>query len=141
MKCRSILIPFLDAKGWRAITLVPILVFSLVGAISQAFGDAEIYTDPTDFETVTTTLGTPTIIDFEDLDASPLNDTYLDRDEFNGNFYADEGITLNGCSCHFVTSCICSHFTIKGRTSQPLYCGELSKRAKVELRGCLKSLS
>src|SRR5262245_66111100 len=41
--------------------------------------------------------------------------------------------------CLLVPSCVCSHFTIKDHISQLLYCGEISKRAKVELRGCLKT--
>jgi hypothetical protein len=37
----------------------------------------------------------PTVIDFEDLDAGPVSDTFIGRDPFKGNTYADRGISFS----------------------------------------------
>jgi len=63
-------------------------------AISMAFGST-IYTNPTDFENATQGLGNPTIIDFEDIDTSPVNNSINGREPFNGNYYTELGITFS----------------------------------------------
>ena len=51
-----------------------------------------VYTDPAEFDAATADLGIPKAIDFEDIDTGPISDTHVGRDEFNGNFYARQGI-------------------------------------------------
>lgn len=58
------------------------------------FASPTVYTNPTDFEAATVKMGTSTIFNFEDIDASPVNNTFQGRDEFDGNYYANHGITF-----------------------------------------------
>jgi hypothetical protein len=58
------------------------------------------YTNPVDFQAAIADLGTPTIIDFEDIDASPVNNTYLGRDPFDGSSHADEGIIFSNLNAY-----------------------------------------
>jgi hypothetical protein len=53
-----------------------------------------IYTDPAAFQQATASLGTPTIINFDELDASPLNNTIAGRTPFDGSHYAGQGFTF-----------------------------------------------
>ena len=81
----------------RSQTLVIVtLVVAVVAAVSfsAVSADAIVYTSPTEFEGATTSLGDPVVIDFEDIDASPLNNTILGRPTFDGSYYADQGITF-----------------------------------------------
>lgn len=61
---------------------------------SAALAQASVYTNPTTFEAAVSSLVTPTIIEFDDMDASPVNNTYLGRDEFDGASYASQGVTF-----------------------------------------------
>jgi len=53
-----------------------------------------VYTDPAAFQQATASLGTPTIINFDELDASPLNNTIAGRTPFDGSHYASQGFTF-----------------------------------------------
>jgi hypothetical protein len=63
--------------------------------VYNEISEATTYTNPTDFDAATGSLGVPTVIDFEDIDATPVNNTYIGREEFDGNFYAEMGITFS----------------------------------------------
>jgi hypothetical protein len=78
----------------KALPLGIAVLFALTLAVSMAFGST-IYTNPTDFETATSDFGEPTIIDFEDIDASPINNSINGREPFNGDYYAEQGITFS----------------------------------------------
>ena len=52
----------------------------------------KIYTDPLEFKDATFGFSDTVIIDFEDIDAGPVNNTYLGRPEFDGNFYLNRGV-------------------------------------------------
>ncbi len=56
---------------------------------------ADIFTNPNDFEAAIFSLGVPTIIDFEEIDASPVNNTFVGRDPFDGMTFVSEGITFS----------------------------------------------
>jgi hypothetical protein len=53
-----------------------------------------IYTDPAAFQQVTASRGTPTIVTFNDIDASPVNNTVAGRTPFDGNYYLSQGFTF-----------------------------------------------
>lgn len=53
-----------------------------------------IYTDPAAFAQVTAGRGTPTIVNFDELDASPVNNTVAGRTPFDGGHYAGQGFTF-----------------------------------------------
>ena len=74
--------------------LVIAVIFAFTLATSMAFG-ATIYYHPTEFENATQDMVDPTIIDFEDIDASPINNSMNGRDMFDGNYYAEQGITFS----------------------------------------------
>ena len=61
----------------------------------RVLASATTYTDPNDFQVAIAGLGIPTVIDFEDIDASPVNNTFVGRDPFDGNTYADQGIIFS----------------------------------------------
>jgi hypothetical protein len=71
-----------------------LLIFFTFFSVELAIGSS-IYTNPTDFQTAISGLGVPTVLNFEDIDAGTLNNTYLGRNEFDGNFYANEGISFS----------------------------------------------
>ena len=85
------------AKWWKALPLSMLLAFAFAVAIPLALADtaATVYTNPTDFETATQELGVPTVIDFEEIDASPINNTFQGREEFDGNLYTGQGVTFS----------------------------------------------
>lgn len=85
------------SSGVRSRTLVAVtLVIAVVATVSLSAvaADAIVYISPTEFENATTDLGDSVVIDFEDIDASPVNNTIEDRDPFDGSYYADQGITF-----------------------------------------------
>jgi hypothetical protein len=51
--------------------------------------------DPNEFDDATSGLGSPTVVNFDELDASPMNASLEGRDPFDGSTYADEGITFS----------------------------------------------
>jgi len=53
-----------------------------------------LYTDPAAFAQATASRGTPTIINFDELDASPINNTIAGRTPFDGSHYASQGFTF-----------------------------------------------
>jgi hypothetical protein len=53
-----------------------------------------IYTDPAAFAQATASRGTPTIVNFDELDASPVNNTVAGRTPFDGGHYASQGFTF-----------------------------------------------
>jgi len=79
-----------------ACTDAPVAVdtdFELTSAASIA--SAQVFTRPSAFATATATLGVPTVIDFEDIDASPVNNSIAGRDPFDGSTYANQGIIFS----------------------------------------------
>ena len=85
---------FLGITCWKTCRLLVVAVVICAASLSAVFAEATIYTDPTDFEAATQQLGLPTVIDFDELDASPINNTFEGRDPFDGNSYAGQGITF-----------------------------------------------
>jgi hypothetical protein len=53
------------------------------------------FTTPPDFRQAIAALSAPIEIDFEDIDASPVNDTYQGREPFDENRYAGQGIVFS----------------------------------------------
>ena len=47
--------------------------------LEPAFAIAQVFTNPSAFATATATLGVPTVIDFDDIDASPINNSIAGR--------------------------------------------------------------
>ena len=79
----------------RTLVAVTVVITAVARAsFSAVLADAVVYTDPAEFEGATAGLGQSVVIDFEDIDASPINNTIKDRDPFDGNYYADLGITF-----------------------------------------------
>jgi hypothetical protein len=79
-------------KGRVLIALATVLAVATLASVVFA---GTVYTNPTDFQAATAGLGDPTVIDFDEIDASPVDNTYLGRVPFDGNHYADEGITFS----------------------------------------------
>lgn len=53
-----------------------------------------VYTDPATFQQVTAGRGTPKVVNFEDIDANPVNNTTAGRTPFDGSHYATQGFTF-----------------------------------------------
>ena len=53
-----------------------------------------LYTDPATFAQATATRSTPTIVNFNELDASPVNNTVAGRTPFDGTHYTSQGVTF-----------------------------------------------
>jgi hypothetical protein len=77
-----------------AISLVVILLTSITTRF-VARAAAIVTTDPNNFQTLISGLGTATVINFEDIDASPVNNITADHSPFNGGFYAGQGLTFS----------------------------------------------
>lgn len=56
--------------------------------------DAVVYTDTAAFRLATAGLGTPTIVNFEDADSTPVNNTIAGRTPFDGTHYVGLGFTF-----------------------------------------------
>lgn len=81
-------------KRLRLVLLTLVLFASIAGALIS-MAAAMVTTDPNAFQTSITGLGTPTVINFEDIDASPVNNSTVGRPQFNGGFYAGQGIAFS----------------------------------------------
>jgi Putative Ig domain len=55
---------------------------------------ATLYTSPAAFDAAIAGLGTATVVNFDELNADPINNSHLGRPVFDGTFYADQGITF-----------------------------------------------
>jgi hypothetical protein len=55
-------------------------------------GGGNVFNDPNDFQSA---IGDHSIIDFEDIDASPVDNTWVGRDPFDGSHYTAQGITFS----------------------------------------------
>lgn len=64
-------------------------------SLAATLASATIYTDPNEFQIAIGGLGAPAVIDFEDIDASPVNNTFVGRDPFDGDRYAAKGIMFS----------------------------------------------
>lgn len=53
-----------------------------------------VYMDPAAFQQVTAGRGTPSLVNFDDIDASPVTNTVAGRTPFDGNHYASQGFTF-----------------------------------------------
>ena len=58
-------------------------------------GQTRAFTNPSDFEAAISGLGAPTVVDFEDMDAKPTNNTVKERKPFDGATYASRGIVFS----------------------------------------------
>ena len=56
--------------------------------------NALVYTDSAAFRLATAGLGTPTIVNFEDVDSTPINNSITGRAQFDGSHYAAQGFTF-----------------------------------------------
>jgi hypothetical protein len=54
-----------------------------------------VFDDPAAFDEAIAGLGASTVVDFDDIDASPVNNTYVGREPFDGTTYASQGITFS----------------------------------------------
>ncbi len=70
--------------------------------VPVVFASTATYTDPIAFQAAIGGLGTPTVIDFEDIDASPLNNSIVGRVPFDETTYADKGITFSNPNGFFL---------------------------------------
>ncbi len=61
---------------------------------------ATLYTQPVSFSAATATLGTSAVVNFDDIDASPVNNTIQGRAQFDGNRYTNRGITFSNPNGH-----------------------------------------
>lgn len=75
---------------------------SAAPSLHATLASATTYTNPIDFQTAIAGLETPTVIDFEDIDASPVNNTYVGRDPFDGNTYANKGIIFSNPNAYLL---------------------------------------
>lgn len=55
---------------------------------------ATIFTHPDNFQLAISGLDDPIVIDFEDIDANPINNTYLGREPLDEDAYAGQGISF-----------------------------------------------
>lgn len=78
----------------RSIILGGGLLLLVLLAISSVLASATVTSDPNAFQTAIAGLGTPTTVNFDDIDASPVNNSTAGRTPFNGSFYAGQGISL-----------------------------------------------
>ncbi len=76
-------------------SLTACIVLACIFAQGQALAVPTLYTDPTAFSSAISGMGTPTVINFEDIDASPVNNTFSGRTSFNGAYYAGQGVTFS----------------------------------------------
>jgi hypothetical protein len=77
---------------WVVMVIIVFIVMTPANANGAGLS-ATIYTDPTIFNAATASLGIPTVIDFEGVTACPDN-TIQGCTPFDGNFYANKGITF-----------------------------------------------
>ena len=75
-----------------AATLVTL--FAMVRATSASVEAVAVYDDPVEFEMAAAGLGDRQEVNFDELDAGPLNNTIEGRDPFTGTYYQDLGITF-----------------------------------------------
>jgi hypothetical protein len=57
-------------------------------------GSVTVYSDPTAFNQATASFATPRRVTFDEIDASPVNDTIAGRTPFDGRRYAGQGFTF-----------------------------------------------
>jgi hypothetical protein len=67
---------------------------SVIPITAPTSSSAATFTNPSDFQAAISTLGVPTIINFDDMDASPVNNTFIGRSPFDGHTYSRQGITF-----------------------------------------------
>lgn len=87
-------------RSWRfhATLNVSIVLLAMLGCVLTCHREADAYetfTNPTAFDAAIASLAPPTIIDFDELDASPLNNTFVGRDAFPGDLYQEQGISFS----------------------------------------------
>ncbi len=76
-------------------SLTACIVLACIFAQGQALAVPTLYTNPTAFSSAISGMGTPTVINFEDIDASPATYTFSDHTPFNGAYYAGQGVTFS----------------------------------------------
>jgi hypothetical protein len=81
--------------------VVPLAVAAFAAvpwAATGATAPTTTYTDTDAFAAAIDDLGPSTVVDFEDVDASPCNNTWVGREPFAGNTYAEKGIRFSSPS-------------------------------------------
>jgi len=68
---------------------------SVIPITAPTSSSAATFTNSSDFQAAISTLGVPTIINFDDMDASPVNNTFIGRSPFDGHTYSRQGITFS----------------------------------------------
>lgn len=63
-------------------------------ASGSAASTVVVYTDTAAFRLATASLGTPAIVNFDDIDSTPINNTIFGRTPFDGTHYAAQGFTF-----------------------------------------------
>ena len=71
------------------------MVFALAVSTAVADSPAVVFTSPSAFDAATQGLGASTVVDFDEIDASPVNNTFEGRDPFDGDSYAGQGIIFS----------------------------------------------
>jgi hypothetical protein len=78
----------MKADWKRVIVTLALCAFS-VSAMAQT-----LYTTPSSFDAAIAPYGSPTVIDFEDINADPVNNSHEGRTPFDGNYYLADGIAF-----------------------------------------------
>jgi hypothetical protein len=90
--------------------VLPLAAAAFTASSPAAYGGPPAtYTHPDAFAAATADLGRSTVVDFEDIDASPCNNTWVGREPFDGNTYARSGITFsnpNGYPLYIAPGCL-----------------------------------
>jgi hypothetical protein len=86
----------------RRLLVALVSMTALAGLAHPAYGQATftapgvtVYTHPDAFAAATARFASPTVVGFDELDASPCNNTWVGRAPFDGNTYAHSGITFS----------------------------------------------
>lgn len=99
-------------RGVVGLIVVPLAVAALAAvpwAATGATAPTTTYTDPDAFAAAIDDVGDSTIVDFDNIDASPCNNTHVGRTPFSGSTYSEEGITFaspNSASLYIAPGCL-----------------------------------
>lgn len=78
----------------KTVTIAAIAAAASCGGKESTAPAPGLYTDPAAFQQAAAGLGTPTVINFDDLNASPLNSSIAGRTPFDGSYYTSSGLTF-----------------------------------------------
>src|SRR6266446_5711054 len=84
---------------WRTVGNMATLIVavSLLGASALA---QTLYTTPASFDAAIASFGAATVVNFDEIDANPVNNSHVGRPTLQGNHYATLGITFYSAAGH-----------------------------------------